>query len=281
MKFYLGTHQVEWLERTDVPLFISRRRLLKRRRLPRASGPWALDSGGFSEIKLHRHWFGTPAKRFVRQVRRIIDAVGRPDFAAPQDWMCEADMLERSGLTLQMHQHLTLCNYLELQQLAPEVPWCPVLQGSSVVDYWRHADAYARAGVELAGLPVVGVGSVCRRQAMHTASGILYTLAEGYGLRNLHGFGLKLKGLSMAAWLSNVYGYCYLASADSLAWSYHARRRPPLPGCEHASCRNCLRYALRWREKALAAAIPPPVPPPPPRDPSLFDGLPGWDARVA
>jgi hypothetical protein len=44
-----------------------------------------------------------------------------------------------------------------------------------------------------------------------------------------------------------------VVSADSLAWSYGARRRPPLPECrgDHAHCQNCLRYALRWRRKLL------------------------------
>lgn len=49
-QFWLGTHKTGWLERTDVPLFISRRRLVERVTLPRARGPWALDSGGFTEL---------------------------------------------------------------------------------------------------------------------------------------------------------------------------------------------------------------------------------------
>ena len=40
--------------------------------------------------------------------------------------------------------------------------------------------------------------------------------------------------------------------ADSLAWSYHARREPPLPGCNtHKNCANCVRFALAWREETL------------------------------
>ena len=46
------------------------------------------------------------------------------------------------------------------------------------------------------------------------------------------------------------YADC-LASADSLAWSFEARRAAPLPGCGHASCANCLRYAVAWRERAF------------------------------
>ena len=44
------------------------------------------------------------------------------------------------------------------------------------------------------------------------------------------------------------YGDC-LASADSLAWSFEARRSAPLVGCVHTNCANCLRYAAAWRER--------------------------------
>jgi hypothetical protein len=63
------------------------------------------------------------------------------------------------------------------------------------------------------------------------------------GLR-LHLFGFKLRGLARVGHLA--------ASSDSLAWSYAARKRPPLPGCRHKSCANCLRYALAWRSRVLA-----------------------------
>src|SRR5262245_44967377 len=60
MTFYLGTHQPHWLATAGVPLFVSARRLAGRRRLPRAAAPWALDSGGFSEITTHGR-YGTSA----------------------------------------------------------------------------------------------------------------------------------------------------------------------------------------------------------------------------
>jgi hypothetical protein len=70
----------------------------------------------------------------------------------------------------------------------------------------------------------------------------MHTLAS---LRvRLHGFGVKKAGIES-------YGD-YMASADSMAWSYRARRSWPLPGCTHKSCANCPRYALRWRDELLA-----------------------------
>jgi len=56
MKFYLGAHHPHWLERAPFPLFVSHRRLAGRRWLPRATTGWALDSGGFTELRLHVRW---------------------------------------------------------------------------------------------------------------------------------------------------------------------------------------------------------------------------------
>jgi hypothetical protein len=139
------------------------------------------------------------------------------------------------------HQRATITSLLKLRSLAPELPWIPVLQGWSLDDYGRHVDAYDQAGVDLAAEPLVGIGSVCRRQATREIDRIVTTLA-GQGLR-LHGFGVKTAGLGCYGWA--------LASADSLAWSYAARREPPLPGHRHKNCANCLAYALAWRERVV------------------------------
>lgn len=225
-----------------MPLFVSRRRLEKRRELPRARGPWALDSGGFTELSMHGRWTIT-VDEYVAQVRRYVDFIGNLQWAAQMDLMCEPQILAKTGMTVEEHQRLTVENFLELRDKAPEVPWVPVLQGWSIGDYWRHEEAFRRAGVELEKLPLVGVGTMCRRQGTTGAGVILATLAASR-LR-LHAFGLKLKGLTLSSG--------YVVSADSLAWSYAARKRPPLPECEHARCNNCLRFALRWRRKVLDA----------------------------
>lgn len=85
-RFYLGTHEVGWLERTAAPLFISHRRLAARRRLPRALGLWALDSGGSTELSIHGRWETSPAA-YAAAVRRCRDEVGGLLWAACQDWM--------------------------------------------------------------------------------------------------------------------------------------------------------------------------------------------------
>jgi hypothetical protein len=239
--FYLGTHQAGWLATAGVPLFVSRRRLA-RRPLRRAAAPWALDSGAFTELSTHGRW-DVSAADYAAEVRRWSEAPGGLRWAAVQDWMCEPAVLARTGLSVAEHQRRTVDSYLELRTLAPDLPWLPVLQGWVHGDYLRHLGAYARAGVDLAALPLVGLGSVCRRQETGMAEGLIRDL-HGMGLR-LHGFGFKLGGLRRAG--------RYLASADSMAWSFGARRSAPLPGCRHRNCAHCLRYALWWRGKALRA----------------------------
>jgi hypothetical protein len=201
-----------------------------------------LDSGGFSELAMYGRWT-VPAAQYVAEVRRYAAEIGRLRWAAAMDWMCEPEILRKTGLSVADHQRRTLENYLELRIRAPEAPWAPVLQGWAPADYWRHADAYRKAGVDLSAAPAVGVGSVCRRQRTAGISVLLAGLQD-LGAR-LHVFGLKTSGLRRSAG--------YVTSADSLAWSYAARRWPPLPECggAHVRCNNCLRFALRWRERLL------------------------------
>ena len=54
-----------------------------------------------------------------------------------------------------------------------------------------------RAGVDLASLPLVGVGSVCRRQGTAGIAALLAELARA-GMK-LHCFGMKVSGLRRAA----------------------------------------------------------------------------------
>jgi hypothetical protein len=249
MRFYLGTHQPHWLERTDLPMFISHRRLADRKSLPRARAGWTLDSGGFSELSMYGTWKTTP-ESYVSAVVRYDTEIGHLDWAAPQDWMCEPVMLAQTGLTVTEHQRRTVANFTYLQELwlhlsDAEIPFMPVLQGWELADYLRCWDMYEDAGVDLGEYPVVGLGSVCRRQATEEIGAIVEALRARDQDLPLHGFGVKKTGLVR-------YGHL-LDSADSMAWSFEARRKPPLDGCSaHINCANCLIYATRWYEQVAA-----------------------------
>jgi hypothetical protein len=245
MMFYLGTDRLAWLDDPrliDVPLFVSDRALQRRKSHRPAVTDWGLDSGGFTELSMFGEW-RTPPHQYIARVRRYIDQIGRLVFASPQDWMCEPDMLRRTRLTISEHQHRTVRSVVTLRTYSPEAPIIPVLQGWHRDDYLRHVDMYDAAGFDLAAEPLVGIGSICRRQATAEAAEIAAALQP---LR-LHAFGAKRDALGM-------YGK-HLASADSMAWSYAGRRRPD-PTCLKRSCSHCLHYALEWRQKALAPTRP-------------------------
>lgn len=242
--FYLGTHQPCWLEWNDAtPMFVSDRRLRHRTALPIAAGPWALDSGGFTELSTFGEWRTAPAE-YARRVRHYQRRIGHLQWAAIQDWMCEPFILAKTGLQVHQHQWRTIDSWFELHDEAPDLPWLPVVQGFEVDDYLRHVDLWRNVGVDLIEQPLVGVGSVCRRQGTADA-GAIFEALHRVGVRQLHGFGLKKTGLAR-------FGHL-LASADSMAWSFDARRKPPLPACiGHKNCANCPVFALQWRREVLA-----------------------------
>jgi hypothetical protein len=74
---------------------------------------------------------------------------------------------------------------------------------------------YEEYGIDLASLPRVGVGTVCRRQSTREGQMIVDEVA-GWGVR-IHAFGFKKTGLKKC--------HANLASSDSMAWSFTARRR--------------------------------------------------------
>ncbi len=243
MTFWLGTHMPNWLAEEpfrNVPLFVSRRRLARQKKVRPALGRWALDSGGFTELSLHGRWT-ISARAYVDEVRQYRDVIGRLEWAAPQDWMCEPWILEKTGRTVHAHQWLTVGNFLGLRELGPELPFVPVLQGWTLDDYLRCRDFYARVGLDLTREPLVGLRTICRRQGTKEAEVIVRALARE-GLK-LHAFGAKVTGL--------VNYNDALSSSDSMAWSFNARKHPPLPGHAHANCSSCPVWALRWRSRLL------------------------------
>jgi len=145
--------------------------------------------------------------------------------------MTEPDILAKTGLTIADHQRLTIERWdaLNAEDCGGTV-LMPVLQGYAPSDYVRHLDAY---GNRLAQGAWVGVGSVCKRNGDPAAiEQVLLTIkAERPDLR-LHGFGLKSTALGSALVFDSLY------SADSMAWSFAARRNGGNP--------NCRKEAAAW-----------------------------------
>lgn len=238
-------HRPAWLARAGVPLFLSRRTLSTQKQLPRALDRWALDSGGFTELSGNGRWSLT-VDQYAAEVRRFHSDIGNLAWVAPMDYMCEPQVRAKTGLTVAEHQRLTVENYLELTTaLGPLGKLvAPVVQGWTAGEYAECVEMYEAAGVNLRQARAVGVGSICRRTSVVRVGMILRSSAFD-GLR-LHAFGVKGEALIDCA--------DFLASADSMAWSLAARFEKGATGHDHASCANCLDYALSWREDLLHRA---------------------------
>lgn len=239
---YVGAPEPSWLGRFSFPMCVSRARLTRlKKKLPKALGPWFLDSSGYNHVRANGGWTFS-AEEYVEQVQWWSEEIGQMQWAASQDWMCEEDALKATGLSVQRHQELTTENYLRLMELAPEISWAPALQGVTPGHYRRHDRMYLAAGVDLRTLPIVGLGSVCRRQTSIPIGILVRELAQA-GIK-LHGFGIKLDGLDFMG--------DHFVSVDSQAWSDHARKNHiRLDGHSHQVCNYCPEYAQLWADDLI------------------------------
>jgi len=233
MDFYVGLHQpsdARHFERCMVS--VSR---LRDRRSDFAVGEWMMDSGAFMELKLFGQYRDS-VSAYAAQIRRWA-MCGRLVAAVAQDYMCEPFMLERTGLDVQAHQRLTIERYDALMAERTGTYILPVLQGYRPDEYLSHIAQY---GARLERGAWVGVGSVCKRNGdPATIRDVLYTIARARPDLRLHGFGVKRTALSSAL----VRDYLY--SADSMAWSFAARKA--------RRAGDLSRDANDWREGATYA----------------------------
>lgn len=193
---------------------------------------WLLDSGAFRTIEMHGG-YPEPVENYAALIRRYADN-WRLLAAVAQDFMCEPFMLAKTGLTIADHQRLTIERYDALIACdTGGVRIMPVLQGYAPEDYAEHVNHY---GDRLRPRAWVGVGSICRRNGNPAA--IVAVLRAIKAVRpdlRLHGFGIKITALGWQLVRDLLW------SADSMAWSYAARRE----GRNANDPREAVRYARR------------------------------------
>lgn len=213
MEFYVGLHQP-----SDAKHFaracISTKRLAARK-AHIGDCRVTVDSGGFTEVTqygCYRHG----VEEYAAEIARL-ESVANIDCVVAQDYMCEPFALGKTGLTIIEHQRLTVERYAALRELVPErIHVMPVLQGFAPEEYARHIEMY---GDLLTPGMWVGVGSVCKRQGKPEAIvAVLRAIKASRPDLRLHGFGVKLTALKVRA------VHDLLHTADSMAWSFHARK---------------------------------------------------------
>lgn len=228
MRFFVGLHQPSDAKHFGA-VFVSVNRL-RRRKGPFSVRDWIMDSGAFSAILRHG---GYPdgVEEYAAQINRW-KANGNLLAAVAQDFMCEPPLLARTGLTVAEHQRLTIERYDALLPLVDGVYVMPVLQGYSPEEYVDHIRQY---GERLKPGMWVGVGSVCKRNGDPAAiEAVLFAIKRERPDLRLHGFGLKTTALRSGLVRE------LLVTADSMAWSFSARKQG--------------RNANDWREAARFVA---------------------------
>lgn len=235
MRFFCGMHSLAHAGRLP-RVFVSANRL-RGRKAPIPAHEWIMDSGGFSELLNHGAYRESP-EQFAENARRwASNGSGKLLAVVSQDFMCAPPVLERTGASVADHQRLTIERYDRLLQLGVGTYLMPVLQGQVPADFVAHVKAY---GDRLAPGAWVAVGSIQPISTNPAAVGaVLLAIKQARPDLRLHGLGLK--GASLADSLCRAM----LESADSMAWSFAARRE--------GRNGNCASEAVRWVEKMDAA----------------------------
>jgi hypothetical protein len=190
---------------------------------------WIMDSGAFTELATHGRY-----RHGVEDYAAVVNQwIGRGMLAAvAQDYMCEPFIIAKTGLSLADHQRLTIERYDALRPLTGAYVM-PVLQGYAIADYVGHLRQY---GDRLATGAWVGIGSVCKRQGkIGQIESILIAIKRKRPDLRLHGFGVKTTALFSGVVRDALY------SADSMAWSFAARKEGRNP--------NDPQEALNFKER--------------------------------
>lgn len=228
MKFFVGLHQpsdCRHFERS----FVSINRL-RNRKSNFEVGEWIMDSGAFTEISTHGH-YRHDVSEYGAQINRW-KTCGTMLAAVSQDWMCEPFIIQKTELSVREHQIRTFHRWQALKSFTDHYVM-PVLQGFLVADYLAHLEQY---GYMLKPNDWVGVGSVCKRNSnVRQVEEILMAIKDQRPDLRLHGFGLKTTALQS----ERVWNLLY--SADSMAWSFAARKS--------GRCANDWREAKSFEEK--------------------------------
>jgi hypothetical protein len=214
VRFFCGLHQPSDAQHFSAA-FVSVNRL-RNRKGPFQVGDWIMDSGAFTEISTHGR-YRESVEEYAGQVRRWATN-GNLLAAVAQDWMCEPWIIERTGLSVAEHQWLTVKRYDALRsEDTAGVYIMPVLQGYAPEEYVAHIRQY---GERLKTGAWVGVGSICKRNSNpRSVEAVLLAIKGERPDLQLHGFGLK------ATALRSALVFDLLHTADSMAWSYHARKQ--------------------------------------------------------
>lgn len=168
-----------------------------------------IDSGGFTAAKRWGRYPWTIAQyaEWIGQMSRDVIL----DFCAVMDYACEPTVNRSILATNQSRIEATIENEIACKEVAPGLPWLPVLQGDNLAE--RTYDLDRRREMGLRPTDYAGIGSVCGRGA-HGARQVVKFYADRLPGVKYHGFGMHIQALDDDA----VYGV--VKSWDSYSWNW-------------------------------------------------------------
>jgi hypothetical protein len=241
----------------------------------------ALDSAGFTAMKL---WAGQGAQAGMANIYpwslqdyvSLAQSLPLLNWWAQPDFCCEpeiaADAAERRrrieltafslGCTLQevqLRQAAELACYADGDEEVDEdvlecaraaiAPPVPVVTGWTVDDYRYSAELLCRTWAPWEAMyacPLIGIGSVCRRDLHHPEYGVLAILDALEG-RLPSGSRVHLFGVKGAA-IRHLIGHPLVASVDSMAYDVRARVTARERGLANVMAHR-IEHMHRWRTK--------------------------------
>lgn len=206
--------------------------------LPAKGKFWILDSGGFSFLRLQGK-YPMNEKQYLEHAHLL-----NPNLTVSMDWMCEPDIIKRTGLSIKEHIEKTVSSYWTILNIIDTHPGniiesassfnnipgvLGVIQGWSIEDYLSCIDLLRDHDLIQ---PYMGVGTLCRRHSEKQILHILRAIKRELPNVQLHGFGVKTSILKYPEARELLY------SIDSAAWGHY---------CYHLSGRQAKAPILsRW-----------------------------------
>lgn len=143
----------------------------------------------------------------------------QPDRYAWRDYVCEDDVRDYHGWTVEQQQERTTERHIECADLHDDLGISSepvaVVQGWDPEDYRRHAQELVDHGLVT---ETVGVGTMCGRNDVETCEEILAAVREVLPDVDLHAFGLDKRCYD------SEYIIGEITSTDSLAYCYKYKR---------------------------------------------------------
>lgn len=239
MKVYYGLTNHSQLKRIprDLDIMVSARMLMKMRTSSVAYKYISefrsvmLDSGAFGSAFWDGGYTYGPDDYL-----KIVEKV-RPDWWVTMDYPCEPNILP--NLSTQERIEKTVQN-TKILCTAPAPGFLPVIQGWAVDDYLYCAKRMEEEGLIL---PVMGIGSICRRGSQGEIVAIVAALANRLPEIKFHAFGVKINTLNY----NNGEILNYLDSLDTAAWQFN--EKDELGGWRPRSHQEISKRLIGYRDK--------------------------------